>query len=614
MKSGINHFNKASKIYADDAERERQKRTGKTKLGMVGAGLAAGAAVGSVIPGIGTIAGGLIGAGAGGLGAILGGEAISSWLGGLLGSKDAQEKVLADMGNNLRDAVNEYTRITSQNDYARQLIKEYEDLAEAMNGPGLSNQEAVQIQERMQDIGLQLHEIFPDLINDYDILNGKTGERISLLKEEATFMDASAKRHLQQSVTDAKTKLPELQKEIPELEKKIEAASNQYESSNQFRTELYKILREAQEVYDDPLATPKQLEQANVRVVSRANKLSSSLGREDSFKDYGDVTKTYHGLESETAGLIEELDNLESKLSEAQQSLRSYYDSSVQLIWSDTGIDMDQFQSAKKNMESLQKAMIELVQSGSVSKETEVMVNEIIPGFSMAGDAASQMDLLKQGIEGMKDSIQPAIDQIDELNRSLEMLPEEKKIKVSIEAQGSIPIPGRTGLDVIPTASKTGSAASGKIGKRAEGGFTQGPELTWIGEDGAEAVIPLSGKYRKRGLELYEKVGKYLGVGYHAEGGVFDSTSGDSEPAFFDTGTTRSADPISGGVSAASGTSLTVHVSANPETQIHVNGGNSMEEIMARLRQTFEGMTDQLLAEIAKKILMVSENMPGGVV
>lgn len=771
IKSGINHFNKASKIYADDAEREKQKRTGKTKIGMVGTGLAAGAAIGSILPGIGTIAGGLIGAGAGGLGAMLGGEVISSWLGGLMGSKDAQEKVLADMGNNLRDAVNEYTRITSQNDYARRLIKEYEDLAEAMNDPGLSNQQAVQIQERMQDIGLQLHEIFPDLINDYDVLNGRTGERIRLLKEEANFMDASAKRHLQQSVTDARTKLPELQKEIPELEKKIEAASGQYESSNQFRTELYKILREAQEVYDNPLSTPEQLTQANTMVVSRANELSSSLGRDDSFKDYGDVTKTYHSLKSETEGLIEELDNLEFKLSEAQQSLQSYYDSSVQLIWSDTGIDMDQFQSTKKNLESLQKAMIELVQNGSVSKETETLVNEILPGFSMAEDAASQMDLLRQGIERMKDSIQPAIDQIDELNTSLERLPEEKKIKVSIEAQGIIPIPGKTGLDVIPstaitelmsgvaktipqsmqeqivasfsdvdmssayeaidfigpfsnevyeqmaaaeltaamnplkgavqtgilaslstmelsnvgstigkdvgsaiqntdmepilssigtlkedtgiaidsafssgfstetpvmitakyslanpsaqisfsgggtgTATVTANILSTHIGKHAEGGFTQGPELSWIGEDGKEAIIPLSGKYRKRGLELYEKVGQYLGVGYHAEGSIFDSTSGDPEPAFFNPGATRSVDPVSRGISAASGTNLTVHVSANPETQIHVNGGNSIEEIMDRLRQTFDGMTDQLLADIAKKIFMVSENMPGGAV
>ncbi len=614
VKSGINHFNKASKIYADDAERERQKRTGKTKIGMVGAGLAMGAAIGSVIPGIGTIAGGLIGAGAGGLGAILGGEAISGWIGGLMGSRDAQEKVLADMGNNLKDAVDEYTRITSQTDYARQLIKEYEDLAEVMSGPGLSNQEAVRIQERMQEIGFQLHEIFPDLINDYDVLNGKTGERISLLREEADFMDASAERHLRQSVTDAKTKLPELQKEIPELEKKIETASNRYESSNQFRAELYTILREAQEVYDNPLSTPEQLEQTNTKVVSRANELSSNLGREETFKDYGDVTKIYPGLESETAGLIEELDNLELKLSEAQQSLQSYYDSSVQLVWSDTGIDMEQFQSAKNDIESLQKAMIELTKNGAISDDTKAMVNEILPGFSMAGDAASQMELLKQGIEQMKESIQPAIDWIDELNRSLDLLPEEKKIRVSIEAQGSIPIPGRTGLDVYSTVSKSGSATTSKIGMRAEGGFTQGPELTWIGEDGEEAIIPLSGKYRKRGLELYEKVGRYLGIGYHAEGGVFGSASGDTGPVFFDTGTTRSAASVSGGMSAASGISMTVQVSANPETRIHVNGGSSMEEIMTRLRQTFEGMTDQLLADIARKIMIVFENMPGGAV
>lgn len=59
---------------------------GGTKLGMVGTGAAAGAAIGSVIPGLGTAVGGLIGAGVGGLGAIFSGEKVGQMLSDLTNS------------------------------------------------------------------------------------------------------------------------------------------------------------------------------------------------------------------------------------------------------------------------------------------------------------------------------------------------------------------------------------------------------------------------------------------------------------------------------------------------------------------------------------------------
>lgn len=54
--------------------------SGGTKIGMVGTGAAAGAAIGSVVPVVGTAAGALIGAGVGGAGAMLGGSKLGKWL------------------------------------------------------------------------------------------------------------------------------------------------------------------------------------------------------------------------------------------------------------------------------------------------------------------------------------------------------------------------------------------------------------------------------------------------------------------------------------------------------------------------------------------------------
>lgn len=61
-------------------ERKDDYVKGGTKLGMVGAGAAAGAAIGSVVPVVGTAAGALIGAGVGGIGALLKGNDVGKWI------------------------------------------------------------------------------------------------------------------------------------------------------------------------------------------------------------------------------------------------------------------------------------------------------------------------------------------------------------------------------------------------------------------------------------------------------------------------------------------------------------------------------------------------------
>lgn len=61
-------------------ERQDMGFSGGTKIGMVGAGAGAGAAIGSVIPGLGTAVGALIGAGVGGIGALLSGTQVGKAL------------------------------------------------------------------------------------------------------------------------------------------------------------------------------------------------------------------------------------------------------------------------------------------------------------------------------------------------------------------------------------------------------------------------------------------------------------------------------------------------------------------------------------------------------
>ena len=48
--------------------------------------------------------------------------------------------------------------------------------------------------------------------------------------------------------------------------------------------------------------------------------------------------------------------------------------------------------------------------------------------------------------------------------------------------------------------------------QNAYGNIINRPTLSWVGEDGPEAIIPLSQKYRSRGLSLWEEATKALGI------------------------------------------------------------------------------------------------------
>lgn len=94
--SGIWDIIKGAKSSGKDAKDKYW--SGGTKIGMVGSGAAAGAAIGSIIPGAGTAAGALIGAGVGGIGALLGGTKLGKWF------SDATDDggVLNEMGKSIK--------------------------------------------------------------------------------------------------------------------------------------------------------------------------------------------------------------------------------------------------------------------------------------------------------------------------------------------------------------------------------------------------------------------------------------------------------------------------------------------------------------------------------
>lgn len=142
-------------VYATEQKNEKEKRDaytkGATKAGMVAAGTALGAAVGSVIPGLGTLIGAGLGAGLGGIGSLLFGgslgQTISDWADG--------SKAIRDLGNNAEAAATKLKTAISDAKNFDSLVGEYKEIKLAWD---IINESDVETEERLVKINEMIDE------------------------------------------------------------------------------------------------------------------------------------------------------------------------------------------------------------------------------------------------------------------------------------------------------------------------------------------------------------------------------------------------------------------------------------------------------------------------
>lgn len=217
----------------------------------------------------------------------------------------------------------------------------------------------------------------------------------------------------------------------------------------------------------------------------------------------------------------------------------------------------------------------------------------------------------------------------------------------------------------LPYAARNNSIMAGgsgvfpsspsNIGGHATGGMVNGRELSWVGEEGPEMIIPLVPARRERAVELYQQAGEILGVTAHASGGLVGSGSssytspvtGNYMDSYYDGRTSRHSEFSSDTVDYLSQTvneapvssnlfsdddsttftssssqnvastsqnvtvrpEVTVKVDVNPEFNI-TGGEKSEDEIMAVIRRHMKEMADEIGGELATKLDEVFSNMP----
>ena len=193
---------------------------------------------------------------------------------------------------------------------------------------------------------------------------------------------------------------------------------------------------------------------------------------------------------------------------------------------------------------------------------------------------------------------------LDQTNNAAEVYSE---VAGEVQSTFSNPIPASCTVNVTlnwhitnPSAGITtagsGSSVTATIAGNAEGSIVTGPLLSWVGEDGPEAIIPLGSKRRDRGMDLWLQAGRALGVKEYAEGGMVGDVplSGDS------------SDSPSGN-SGSNGDKGQIVVNMNPVFNINGEGGN---DTVNSIKEKLKELINEMSGELASRLLESYANMP----
>lgn len=149
--------------------------------------------------------------------------------------------------------------------------------------------------------------------------------------------------------------------------------------------------------------------------------------------------------------------------------------------------------------------------------------------------------------------------------------------------------------------SITGLHTSGNEAPHATGGVFVTPHQGLVAEAGPEAIIPLSPSMRGRAMDLFGKVGSYLG----ADDAIDYVPSSD-----FSAQNDENAAPVLALNGNSGGATINVDIGGfSPSIQVS-GSGNDANAIMDTIRENFEKLADDIAGHIAEKTSDIWNNQP----
>lgn len=271
----------------------------------------------------------------------------------------------------------------------------------------------------------------------------------------------------------------------------------------------------------------------------------------------------------------------------------------------------------------------------TIATNYQAMSQEQQATFAASEEGAAQLTAVNEALSSLG---LEQIESLDQLNGALETLSSVDLSSFSLaEAQAAFAALGgdadgcktkvdnlRSALDQLDgkstssththtnlTINRTISIAGGRVALNAEGGIYDGAMLSWVAEDGPEAIIPLGSKRRDRGIELWLAAGEMLGVTEFADGGIVAPYAGVleklPEDSWDDEGGGDEPKPVHVGGGGGSTGPISVSVAASPV--FHIEGGNSSEDILSKIKAHQAEIAEILGGAFADQLEDILTNM-----
>lgn len=373
---------------------------------------------------------------------------------------------LLHMNADLQKSEQQYKQATSRADETRALAKEYETLSQKIDGNKDASANLSTEKERLEQVIKRLQELHPNTITQLDIETGKLKEKVVLSQKDADAEQQMAKLKMEREVADKSFKLPKLEKELGSLSKEKAKLINKKDLFDAAIPAFKQYEVEAERLQETK--SGEERDRQTEELLKRINETGSTLGLY--FNHTSNLSGTAENLNDQLRGI---LDSIEAKTEDLTNATASY-----------------------EALYNAQKGLIDL-KLGSTFEEQAQKFNSLS--------------------DEEKKRFQDAASALNDLNAQMDLIPSEKRIKVSVLLD-EMGIPYITNSGKVEITSKEEADAYKRALRNipeyayAEGGLATSASI--FGEAGPEMAIPLNNKPRSRAL--LEKTNRIMG--YSGEG------------------------------------------------------------------------------------------------
>lgn len=567
----------------DQVEGKAKTVSGGSTIAGVATGAAAGAAIGSVVPVIGTAVGGLVGAGIGGIAGWWGGSKwaknVRDEAEAAKFETESMKEAIKDSEKSAEELALEFERAVNSNiaDHFGEVklnMEEIQSIAkrivlgdktEAMTKFVRATETATANIESMQaaadtldrvnwkvGLGLKLDELeleeYQPAIENYIamaekfvedehyeftaavtlLMDVKKGDGKTILEGGNTFysniqkkleeLGGKLSKSVEIALEDGVIKLDE-QKEILNLQNQIAEITNKLtQAETEAEFEAIKIKFGNSSLSEDSFLQLQEELQNQLNTSSESYEDALTVGLTNLRLQYNE------GLIDEAEyerlkGLLE--DSFNSQVNELELKVQQVQIEIIGEAYKDVlGED-----AAEKLSSAIEKSLKEGL---SPAEWTTEDVRRFLGINDLSEEAAAAIASL---LSGMEFETNPTVNVNPLYKEPTPWVPKDQNTtqnaNVSISATYNLlnpwsPLSSAFNRTLYPTLTMKPSYVDGSGNpyvQNANGSIVQSKTLSWVGEEGPEAIIPLVPGRRARGLKLWEEAGRRLGVQYHAEGG-----------------------------------------------------------------------------------------------